>query len=56
MTDAYQYCIYNKYWSFGVDILLYQLAFGVSIRIFEGIGFRLYLGPLKFYGHVRLWN
>lgn len=31
-----------------LDVLPYQLAFGVTIRLFEGrLHLRVYLGPLK---------
>ena len=34
----------------GIALFPYQLAFGVSFRVWEGsLAFRLYLGPIKFW-------
>lgn len=45
-----------KVWRHGVlglDVLPYQLSLGVTLRYFEGgVHFRLYVGPVKFWGGV----
>lgn len=51
--QAYQSLHVWKYGVLGLDVLPYQLALGVSFRIFErGLYFRLYFGPFKLFGGV----
>lgn len=46
---------YEKVWSsklfiLGITFFPYQLSLGVSLRYFEGFGFRFYIGPIKIWG------
>ena len=46
-----------KHGGIGFTILIYQLAIGISLRWWEnGPAFRLYLGPFKIWGHLKLLN
>lgn len=48
---AIQKCAYFSCCYIGIDVLLYQIAFGGSVRFFDAWWhFRIYVGPLKFYG------
>ena len=45
------YAHYGRHAYIGADLLLYQLTIGLSLRWFERRPhFRLYVGPIKFYG------
>ena len=47
---ARQWARYGKRFYFGVDVHLYEVSVGVSLRWFEGAEHvRLYLGPVKVY-------
>lgn len=45
---VYEYPIKTKYLFGGIELFTYQIALGLSIRLFEdSIMLRLYLGPIK---------
>lgn len=50
---------YNKFGGAGIDILPYQIAFGLSLRLWNApfsIAFRIYIFCFKFWGYIKLRN
>lgn len=54
MSRVRAYFWYGNYGSLGFSILPYQIAFGFSLRLFEGLGVRVYIGPLKLLLQMRI--
>lgn len=55
VNKAIEYTYFTKWFGIGLSIFPYQIAFGLSLRYwFHSIAFRLYLGPIKFWGMFRI--
>jgi hypothetical protein len=52
---AIEYDLHSKFGGVGITIFPYQIALGCSLRYWSGMpAFRLYLGPIKLWGYIRV--
>lgn len=56
-NTAIESYFYREGVGLGITLFPYQLAFGISIRYIsdmKSIMFRIYIGPIKFWGHLKI--